>query len=178
MNNRYGVQPLRPPILCGANKVRGLHRKDSKNAKMALFVTFVTFCLIFASSCGKLSKGTTANPSPYGGVTAAGELKTPDRVLYDADFAIATAYEGLHGFVKWEYDNRQALSSTPEIKQAADKIRAGAPAWFKSAIAVRDAYAGNPSADTRSALQKALDTLQAALAEANRYRTAQLTTDH
>jgi len=125
------------------------------------------------SSCGTLSKGTPENPSPYGGVTAAGELKTPDRVLYDADFAIATAYDSLHAFVKWEYENRAAMAGTPEIKQAADKIRAGAPGWFKSVITVRDRYAGNPTTDTRSALQKALDTLQAAIAEANRYRTTQ-----
>ena len=123
--------------------------------------------------CGALSKGTADKPSPYGGVTAAGELKTPDRVLYNADFAIATAYDALHGFVKWEYDNRQALAGTPAIKTAADKIRAMAPGAFKSAIAVRDAYAGNPSEENRSALQKALDTLQAAIAEANRNRTTQ-----
>jgi|GEM_PF-1953429 hypothetical protein len=146
--------------------------------KMKLLSPIPYLALLLAAGCGTLSKGTPDNPSPYGGVTATGELKTPDRVLYDADFAIATAYDGLHAFVKWEYDNRQALSGTPEIKQAADKIRAGASDWFKSAIAVRDSYAGNPTTETRSALQKALDTLQAAIAEANRYRTAQLTTDH
>lgn len=129
--------------------------------------------LLFTVGCARLSPGTAANPSPYGGVSASGELKTPDRILYDADFAIATAYDALHAFVKWEYDNRQALVGTPEIKQAADKIRAGAPAWFRSAVAVRDAYAVNPSADNRTALQRALDTLQQAIVEANKYRTAQ-----
>src|SRR6185503_20873566 len=96
--------------------------------------------LLVLTSCGTLSKGTPENPSPYGGVTVTGELKTPDRVLYDADFAIAIAYDSLHTFVTWEYDNRPALAATPEIKNAADKIRAGAPGWFKSAIAVRDRY--------------------------------------
>ena len=105
-------------------------------------------------------------------------MKTPDRVLYDADFAIATAYDSLHAFVTWEYENRAALAATPEIKKAADKIRAGAPGWFKSAIAVRDSYSANPTPETRTALQRALDTFQSAIAEANRYRTAQLTTDH
>lgn len=122
------------------------------------------------SGCGTLSPGTTDKPSPYGGVTATGELKTPDRVLYNADFAISTAYQGIHAFVKWEFDNRAALAGTPEIKKAADRIRAGAKNWFGSAIAVRDAYAKNPTEENRSSLQKALDVLQQAIAEANRYR--------
>jgi hypothetical protein len=100
-------------------------------------------------------------------------MLTPDRVLYNADFAIATAYDALHGFVTFEFQNRAALTNTPAIKQAADKIRAGAPNWFASAVAVRDAYAGNPSVENRTALQKALDTLQSAIVEANRYRAVQ-----
>jgi len=125
------------------------------------------------SGCGTLDKGTPDKPSPYGGVTATGEMKTPDRVLYDADFAIATSYSTIRNFVKWELDNRAALASTPGVKKAADRLRAGAKEWFKSAVAVRDAYAANPTAENRSALQKALDVLQQAVLEANRYIVAQ-----
>ncbi len=136
----------------------------------------IALCLLgFAGcgGCGSLDKGTPDRPSPYGGVDAAGAMKTPDRVLFDADLAIATFYDALQGFVKWEFDNRASLSGTPAVKQAADKIRAGAPQWFKSAVAVRDAYAGNPSDENRNMLRKALDTLQAAIAESNRYRANQ-----
>lgn len=118
--------------------------------------------------CGTLDPGTPDKPSPYGGVLPTGEMKAPDRVLYDADFAIATAHSVIHSFVKYEYENRAALASTPEVKKAADKMRAGAPGWLKSAIAVRDAYAKDPSDANRSALQKTLDVLQQAVLEANR----------
>jgi hypothetical protein len=141
-------------------------------------VAAVTVALCIAGfvgcgGCGTLSKGTPEKPSPYGGVTATGELKTPDRVLYDCDFAIATAYDALHSAVKLEYDLRQAGQTSPEFKAVADKIRAGAPGWFKSAVAVRDAYAKSPTLENRTALQKALDVLQQAIAEANRYRALQ-----
>jgi len=141
---------------------------------MWICLTAVGF-IVFAGfqGCGTLAPGTAEHPSPYGGVDATGAMKTPDRILYDADLAIATAYDALHGFVTFELQNRAALASTPAIKQAADKIRAGAPKWFASAIAVRDAYAGNPSTENRTALQRALDILQQAISEANRYRAVQ-----
>jgi hypothetical protein len=125
------------------------------------------------SGCGVLDKGTKEKPSPYGGTNSLGELKTPDRILYDADFSIATAYEVVHSFVKYEFDNRAALAATPKIKETADRIRAGAPGWFKSAVKVRDAYAKDPSADNRKALDKALDVLQQAVVEANRHLSEQ-----
>jgi len=137
---------------------------------VALCIAACFLALSGCGGCGALDKGTVEKPSPYGGVDAAGQLKTPDRVLYDADFAIATAYEALHSFVKFEFDNRAGLASTPAVKQAADKIRAGAPGWFKSAVAVRDAYAKSNTLENRTALQKELDVLAQAIAEANRYR--------
>lgn len=147
-------------------------RKNSLSVvALAIAVTMIAGC---NSGCGVLDKGTADKPSPYGGVTPAGELKTPDRILYDADFAISTAYDGIHGFVSWEYNNRAALAGTPEIKKAADRIRAGAKGWFQSAVSVRDAYAKDPTAQNRSALAKALDVLQQAIAEGNRYRMAEL----
>ena len=142
-------------------------------------VALLTLCVlgfVGCSGCGSLSPGTADHPSPYGGVTATGELKTPDRVLYDADFAIATSYTIIHSFVKYEFDNRAALAGTPEIKQAADRIRAGAPGWFKSAVAVRDAYAKSPTLENRTALSKALDVLQQAVVEANRHLVGQTLT--
>lgn len=134
-------------------------------ATVALCVVGFVGC----SGCGALNPGTPDAPSPY--VTTTGEA--PDRVLYNADFGIAVAYDALHAFVKFEFDNRAAMAGTPAIKAAADKIRAGAPGWFKSAVAVRDAYASNPNAENRSALQQALDVLQTAIVEANRYRAVQ-----
>lgn len=147
--------------------MRKVLRLDGLMASVVL-ASFLLAGFAGCGGCGVLDKGTPEKPSPYGGVTATGEMKTPDRVLYDSDFAIATAYSVVHSFVKYEYDNRAALAGTPEIKKSADKIRAGAPGWFKSAVAVRDAYAANPTVENRTALQKALDVLQQAVIEANR----------
>jgi len=66
--------------------------------------------------------------------------------------------------------NRSALTNTPAIKQAADKIRLEAPKAFKSAIAVRDAYAISPNAENRTAVNRALDTIHSMFVEAVKLR--------
>jgi hypothetical protein len=105
---------------------------------------------------------TLAPDGPYAG----------DKVLYNADLSIATSYDVLHTFVKWEYDNRATLAAKPEVKAAADKIRKGAPQWFSTALALRDAYEQSPSDGTRDALQQAVLVLRAAMFEATKYLAA------
>lgn len=92
-----------------------------------------------------------------------------DKVLFEADQAIGTAYGLLDAFVAWEHANRAALAGVPEIRKAADRIRAGAPGWIDSAIRLRDAYKLNPSGENREALASALRVLRQALAEAAGY---------
>jgi len=92
-----------------------------------------------------------------------------DKFLYDADLVISTGYEMMHRFVKWEYDNRAALASTPEIKKAADNVRVGAPAWIASAIRLRDAYKANPNEQAKTDLLKALDLIRQGNREALGY---------
>ena len=95
--------------------------------------------------------------------------------LYQADVALASSYEVLHGFVQWEYDNRAAMSSTPAIKAAADRVRAGAPQWFGSALALRDAWQANPSSTNQASLQQCLAVIQQATLEAIGYMTTNTT---
>jgi hypothetical protein len=76
--------------------------------------------------------------------------------------------------VKWEYDNRAVLlTADPQIKATADKLRIGAPKWFATALALRDAYADNPSEPARDALQQAVLVLRVATGEATKYLAAQ-----
>jgi hypothetical protein len=89
-----------------------------------------------------------------------------NQALYQTDVALASSYEVLHGFVQWEYDNRAALSSTPEIKAAADRVRTGAPQWFASALALRDAWQTNPSSTNQTSLEQSLAVIQQATAQA------------
>lgn len=101
-------------------------------------------------------------------VTSDGPYKG-DSTLYRADLTITSAYNVLHAFVLWEYQNRPVLSATPEVTQAADYIRANAAKWIGTAIALRDAYAGNPTDANRSALQLSINVLQTAMNEAVKY---------
>lgn len=101
-----------------------------------------------------------------------------DKVLYSADKTITSAYETLHTFVKWEFENRAALSKWPEIKEAADIVRTNAEGWISSARALRDSYAVAPSADNKLALNNGIDLLQTALAEATKYLDKPLPAEH
>ena len=92
-----------------------------------------------------------------------------DQTLYAADLTITTSYQLFDTFVTWEYSNRAALAAQPQIRVAADKVRAQAKAWIGSAIVLREAYAANPTADNKAALATSLSVLQAALNEATKY---------
>lgn len=95
-----------------------------------------------------------------------------DKVLYSADRTITEAYDAMHAFVKWEFQNRAALAENPEITKAADSIRSGAQKWITSAIALRDAYAAAPTSENNQRLQTALSILKQAIAEAAGYMAA------
>lgn len=90
-----------------------------------------------------------------------------DQALYSADKAIVGSTRILRSFVKWEYDFRATLPV--EVSRAADKVRSNADQWVDSAIALRDAYAANPSKDNKLALENSVKLLQTALAEATKY---------
>lgn len=90
-----------------------------------------------------------------------------DKILYNADKMIVSSYEVLHAFVKWEYQNRASVSK--DVTKAADAVRANARKWISSASALREAYAGNPNDQNRTALVKSLDVLESAIAETMRY---------
>jgi hypothetical protein len=116
-----------------------------------LLIALAAASALFITGCGTLDK-----TGVYAG----------DQVLYNTELGIATSYDVVHTFVSWEKENRSALAKWPEIKQAADLMRRDAPTWFKTAHALRDAYALDPSPQNRDALQTALRVLRAALTEA------------
>lgn len=92
-----------------------------------------------------------------------------DTALYEADTVITSAYDVLHTFVKWEADNRTALSELPEVTKAADFVRDHARSWISTAISIREAYSKSPTPDNRTALQSAISVLQTAMSEATKY---------
>lgn len=110
--------------------------------------------VMMLASCGSLDKS-----GAYKG----------DKTLYLADKTIVGSYSTMHSFVQWEFNNREALQDHPEIKQAADNVRLNAHRWVESAIALREAYAANPTAEGKSRLNQAIAFLQAALLESTKY---------
>lgn len=110
--------------------------------------------LIALVGCAQLNKQGT-----YGG----------DYVLYHADQTIVTSFEILDTFLRWEYENREALKEMPEIKEGANAIRAEARFALEQAILFRDLYALSKTDENKSKLTKATDALELLLTMATKY---------
>lgn len=115
---------------------------------------FAIIAVLAFSGCGTLDK-----TGVYQG----------DQSLYAADVAAPAAFEIFNTFVTWEYQNRATLASRPEVTKAADYIRANAPAWKKSLIALREQYASNPTPESRKSLLAVLGLIQAGLTQVSVY---------
>ena len=96
-----------------------------------------------------------------------------DKVLYDADILISTSYDTVHAFVTWEFNNRSALSSMPEIKNTADALRIQYPIAHKAALNARSAYLSSKSAPNATMLSQALAVLRQCMSTASAYLAQQ-----
>jgi hypothetical protein len=146
------VTSLKLPLVLPTNPANG--KVSSSGARVAELLLLCSLSSVLWTGCGTL-----APEGAYKG----------DKLLYAADETIVGAYDALHTFVKWEFQNRAALADKPEITAAADGIRAGAQKWITSAIALRDVYAAQPSAENESQLSTALAVLKEALGQAASY---------
>lgn len=97
-----------------------------------------------------------------------------DVILYNADRSIPLAYYTLHEFVTWEYENREALKTFPEIGNAANYVRMNAEAWITAAEQARERYALNPTEKQRSILEQTLRALDAGMAQAVKLKGSKL----
>jgi len=137
-------------IEAGAN-LRAPRRTGPTRSILSAFAVSLT---LLVAGCGTLDK-----TGVYRG----------DALLHQAELAITTSYDLIHTYVRWEKENRAALAHWPQMRKSADAMRAGAPQWFKTAHALRDAYQLDPSEPNRAALAQILNVLRAALAEAAGY---------
>jgi hypothetical protein len=134
-----------------------------------LLAIALSFPAMLPTGCNK-----TLNPSGVYSQAGGGGL-----AAYNGDLSIATAKDVLDVFVKWEKDNRAVLSATtPEVKQYADSIRRQAPGWFKSAVALSDAYKAAPTSANLQAFNSAMTVIQAAVAQAQQYLSNSVNTKH
>lgn len=130
-----------------------------KSLKLLLFAVISAF---FVLQTGCASKGDLDKTGVYQG----------DSFAYNADKTITESYAAFDAFVKWEYAHRAVLSRWPEIKKAADNVRANSKDWIDGAITIRETYRSFPTEENRKSLQGALTILRAALAQAAAYYEA------
>lgn len=130
-----------------------------KSMKLLLFAVITAF---FSISVGCVGKADLDPAGVYAG----------DSFAYNADKTITESYAALDTFVKWEFTHRAALSKWPQIRKAADDVRANAKVWIDSAILLREAYRNSPTEENRKSLQASLAIIRAALAAATQYYQA------
>ena len=96
--------------------------------------------------------------------------QTNGMVLYQADLTITTAYNEFDAFLSWETANHAWLvTNAPQVVAAANSIRVNAPKWIASAVALRQSYAANATAENATALNTALSVITTAVSQAQTY---------
>lgn len=124
---------------------------SSSSSSSNLVLALCLIPLLSFTACRSLAPG-----GPYQG----------DAYLYHAELTITTSYDVIKTFVKWEQANREVLAKWPEVRTVADALRKDAPDWFRTAHALRDAYASDPTDPNRTNLEAILALLRSAISEA------------
>jgi hypothetical protein len=125
--------------------------------------------LLYASTLLILPAFVACSPGCKSRELAPAGVYQGDKTLYNADKVISESYDVMTAFLRYEVQNREVLRSTPEVSKAADNIRDNAQRWTKSAVALRDAYASNPTSDNKNKLNQAIAILRQAVTEASGY---------
>ncbi len=92
-----------------------------------------------------------------------------DPVAVRTQQAMSLAFDTMDAFVRFEHANNSKGELGPEIRNVAEKIRAGAPRWMASANIMLRTYQANRTPENKANLMTALAVLQAGAAEATKY---------
>jgi hypothetical protein len=92
-----------------------------------------------------------------------------DPLVVNAERTTQVALDAFDAYLLWEYENRVTLSVVPEIRQSADRIRAGGQQWLQTAREMTKAYKHNRSDDNKLNLQTSIAVLRTAIKEVERY---------
>lgn len=93
-----------------------------------------------------------------------------DPVVVRAQQTEQIAFTTFDTYVHIEDKYRSTLwAVSHDFKRVADKIRIGAPGWFKSFDAVLDAYKANRTSDNKANLAAGLAALEQSVIEAQSY---------
>jgi hypothetical protein len=130
----------------------GIRKADpevSKASRLALATAMVPLSLVLVG-CSAIQPGN-------------------DPVVVNAERTTQLAVDVFDTFLKWEYDNRQALSVTPEIRKSADFIRGKGQDWLTTARSMTKAYKANRTPENKANLDTAMAVLRMAVTEARNY---------
>lgn len=86
--------------------------------------------------------------------------------VYDYSLAVVTSWELLDTTMRWEEQNRTALSIYPEIGVTLDRIREHAPPAHLRAIRLVELYEASQRDDDRTAAERAVVALRGLATEA------------
>jgi hypothetical protein len=140
-------------------------QKRFKNS--LLLVGLLTLSLLPMAETGCKTK--LAPGGAYSQVDTNG-VSQPLSGLYSTDVSIDASKRVIQSFLQWEQANRPLVQAQwPGVTSYAIKLSNDAPKWLQSAVALRDAYASNPSAANKSAFDAAMDVLNQAVTEAQKY---------
>lgn len=116
--------------------------------------------ILFLVGCAKLEKSGPYSGMPVQSTDLQGSSTTVylDGVAYNADRVIVDADKLMHSFVKWEYDNRETVST--DATRLADYIRANRNTWINAALNARDNYVAIRNLSNQESLTKALADIQ------------------
>jgi hypothetical protein len=114
-------------------------------------------------------KQTLAPGGAYSQVDTNG-VSQPLAGLYTTDVSINASKTVIQGFLQWELANRPLVQAQwPDVTKYAIKLSNDAPKYLQSAVRLRDAYKSNPTAENKTAFDAAMDVLNQAVTEAQRY---------
>jgi hypothetical protein len=99
-----------------------------------------------------------------------------DKILVRAQQTYDEAHTTFNLIEKSEYESYAAFKAADaktagEVRTFVNKIRTNQKYWFRTALNLEEAYRKSSTAENATALNAALGTLTAAIAEANRYLT-------
>ncbi len=106
-------------------------------------------------------------------LTGCASITSGDPVVVRTEQAMSLAFDTMDAFVKFEHLYNSKGELGPDVRNAAEKIRAGAPKWMATAKIMLQTYKNNRTEENKANLMTALAMLQAGASEATKYLSTQ-----
>jgi uncharacterized protein (DUF1501 family) len=138
-----------------------------------LSVPLVGICCFCLTSCDTVKSVYQASTSGFNlSATHANGVVNDDQLVVRSEQLLVISLDTFDTFLKIERANRTILDKvSPEIHTFAETVRRNGKSWIKSLEVAHDAYKNNRSSENHATLLTAFKTVQAAVAESQKYIT-------